>query len=140
MGGQRRQSIRLLADTSTLLAHVLRDDQNHRSAETFLLDNRQARFVITDLVLAELATRIRARSDAATAVRIADALLLSPRFEIVFLGKELLRGALARMSRFSDKRLSLTDCASFEIMDRLGLQSAFTFDCDFQDCGYKMLP
>jgi predicted nucleic acid-binding protein len=44
------------------------------------------------------------------------------------------------MSRFADKRLSLTDCASFELMDRLGLEGAFAFDPDFRDCGYRMLP
>jgi len=50
------------------------------------------------------------------------------------------RGALDRMARFSDKRLSLTDCASFELMERLGLDSAFAFDLDFRDCGYRMVP
>ena len=53
---------------------------------------------------------------------------------------ELLRGALAHMARFMDKRLSLTDCASFEVMQRLGLEGAFTFDRDFRDCGFRTLP
>jgi predicted nucleic acid-binding protein len=44
------------------------------------------------------------------------------------------------MERFADKRLSLTDCSSFELMARLGLSGAFTFDRDFRDCGFEMLP
>jgi predicted nucleic acid-binding protein len=44
------------------------------------------------------------------------------------------------MARFGDKRLSLADCASFELMERLGLSAAFSFDRDFRDCGYRMLP
>jgi predicted nucleic acid-binding protein len=44
------------------------------------------------------------------------------------------------MARFSDKRLSLTDCASFELMERLRLEAAFTFDRDFRDCGLRMVP
>jgi predicted nucleic acid-binding protein len=44
------------------------------------------------------------------------------------------------MAQFSDKRLSLTDCASFELMHRLGIDTAFTFDRDFRDCGFRMVP
>ena len=53
---------------------------------------------------------------------------------------DLLRGALDQMTRFADKHLSLTGCASFEILERLGFDGAFTFDRDFRDCGYRMLP
>jgi len=53
---------------------------------------------------------------------------------------DLLRGAVERLARLRDKRLSLTDCASFELMDRLGLSSAFTFDGDVRDCGYVTAP
>src|SRR6185503_8436456 len=35
---------------------------------------------------------------------------------------------------YSDKRLSLGDCASFEMVDRVGIETAFTFDRDFRDC------
>ena len=44
------------------------------------------------------------------------------------------------MARFADKRLSLTDCVRFELMERLGLRSAFTFDRDFRDCGFEIRP
>jgi predicted nucleic acid-binding protein len=44
------------------------------------------------------------------------------------------------MEQFSDKVLSLTDCVSFEVMDRLALPEAFAFDRDFRDCGYQMVP
>jgi predicted nucleic acid-binding protein len=44
------------------------------------------------------------------------------------------------MERFRDRRLSLTDGASFELMERLGLESAFAFDTDFRDRGYRGVP
>lgn len=67
-------------------------------------------------------------------------LLRSRRYEVVFVDTELMDGALERMARFADKRLSLTDCASFAFMERLGLATAFAFDRDFRDCGYATIP
>jgi predicted nucleic acid-binding protein len=53
---------------------------------------------------------------------------------------DVLRGALDRMRRLHDERLSLTDCASFEVMERVGVDTAFTFDRDFRECGFRMMP
>lgn len=132
--------MKLLADTSALLALAFRDDRNHAPAVAFLRQTAQARFVLTELILSEVATRVRARAGAGQAVAVARSLLESRRYELLFIDADLLRGALARMAHFADKRLSLTDCASFELMERLGLEGAFSFDRDFRDCGYRMLP
>jgi uncharacterized protein len=140
MDGKRSRRVKVLADTSALLAVTLRHDQNHRAAARFVRSNPQTRYVITDLILSEVVTRIRARTDAAQAVRVADSLLGSQRYELIFMDAGLLRGALARLETYSDKRLSLPDCLSFEVMERLQLRAAFTFDRDFRDCGFEMLP
>ena len=132
--------MKLLADTSALLALFFRDDRNHRSAAGFVRKSPQARFLMTDLILGEVVTRLRARVEARRAVAVADELLRSERYELLFIDDAVLRGSLQRMARFADKRLSLTDCASFEVMERLGLDAAFTFDSDFRDCGFQMLP
>ena len=132
--------MKLLADTSALLAMTMRDDRYHAAAVAFVQRNPSARFVLTDLILSELATRVRARADAKTAVAVASALLGSRRYQMVFVDNDLLRGGLEKMARFADKRLSLVDCISFETMERLALASAFSFDRDFRDCGYDMLP
>jgi predicted nucleic acid-binding protein len=132
--------VKLLADTSALLALAFRDDHHHGAAAGFVRQSPQARFVVTELILAEVVTRLRARAGPAPAVAAGRSLIESRRYELVFVDAAVLRGALDRMSRFADKRLSLTDCASFELMDRLGLEGAFAFDPDFRDCGYRMLP
>ncbi len=49
-------------------------------------------------------------------------------------------GALQQMIRFSDKQLSITDCASFGTMSRLGMSVAFSFDRHFRECGLEMSP
>jgi hypothetical protein len=132
--------VKLLADTSGLLALVLRDDRHHADAAAFVRRQPGARFVLTELILAELTTRLRALAGAERAVGVARSLLESRHYELIFIDSDLLAGALARMERFADKRLSLTDCASFELMERLGLHSAFSFDRDFRDFGFRMVP
>jgi predicted nucleic acid-binding protein len=132
--------LKLLADTSGLLAVLWDDDEKHRVAVDFRRRNPKARFVLTELVVAELATRARVKVGVKPAVEFTRDLLQSSRFELVLLDLELIQSALGRMERFSDKRLSLTDCASFELMERLGIDIAFTFDRDFRDCGFQMVP
>ena len=132
--------MKLLVDTSALLALVMRDDQNHQAAVSFVRSHPDARFVLSELILAEVATRIRARAGPVKAVGVARGLLDSRRYEVLFTDAELLDEALARMERFADKRLSLTDCSSFALIDRLALQAVFAFDTDFRNCGYRMLP
>jgi len=38
------------------------------------------------------------------------------------------------------KKLSLVDCISFHVMRRLDIDTAFTFDGDFEDQGFAVLP
>jgi predicted nucleic acid-binding protein len=129
-----------LVDTGALLALAVRKDRHHAAAVTFLSRNPQVRFVLTDLVLAELATRLRARAGAARAVASVRDLLNSRRYEVVFADRAVLGAALEKMEQFADKALSLPDCASFAVMDQLGLSTAFAFDRDFRHCGYRMVP
>jgi predicted nucleic acid-binding protein len=140
MGGVATAPPKMLVDTSALLALVFRDDRHHEAAVAVVRTRPDARFLLTELIVAEVATRVRARGGAAQAVAVARDLLRSRRYEVVFADVDLVEGALARMARFADKRLSLTDCASFELMERLGLAAAFAFDRDFRDCGYATIP
>jgi predicted nucleic acid-binding protein len=132
--------VKLLVDSSALLALVLRRDRNHRVAKAFVERHRDARFVLTELILAEVVTRVRSWAGAAPAVALGRDLLRSERYEVFNVDADILAGAFVWMERCADKRLSLTDCASFEIMERLDLRVAFTFDRDFRDCGWTAVP
>jgi predicted nucleic acid-binding protein len=132
--------VKMLADTSALLAMVLSNDRHHHAAAGFVRAHREVRYLLTDLILVEVATRLRARADAERAVSFCRDLLGSTRYQVLFVDAELFDGALRQMQRLADKRLSLTDCASFEVMHRLGVSTAFSFDRDFRDCGFAMVP
>ena len=132
--------MKLLADTSAILALILRDDRNHARAAAFLRSHPEVRFVWTDLILAEVATRLRVHAGAERAVAVVRELLRSRRYELLLAEADILEGSLGQMTRFRDHRLSLTDCASFEVIRRLKLDAAFAFDHDFVACGFQMVP
>jgi uncharacterized protein len=132
--------MKLLADTGALLALLLEDDRHHVVARRFIRSRPWPGFLLSNLVLAEYATRLRAEAGAGKAAEASRALLASRRYEVLFVDEPLMNAALARLEQFHDKRLSLTDCVSFELMDRFRLPAAFTFDRDFRDCGYRMVP
>lgn len=132
--------MRLLADTGALLACLLKKDQHHREAVNFVRRHPDARFVLTDLILSELVTRLRARAGAPQAAAVGRSYLESRRYNVLFVDVPLVRSGLARMEQYGDKALSLPDCVSFEVIDRLALDGAFAFDHDFRDCGYRTFP
>jgi uncharacterized protein len=140
MNGTLKGRAKLLIDTGALLALAIRKDQHHRAAVEFLESAPQTRFVMTNLVLAEVATRLRARAGAAKAVGLVRDLLGSRRYEVVFVDRVLFEAALMKMEQYHDQAVSLPDCASFALMDALALDTAFTFDTDFRSCGYNMVP
>ncbi len=132
--------MKLLVDTSALLALSLADDRHHRAALDFLRNTPSARFVVTELVLSELTTRLAARAGAPRAAEVARSFLASRRYELLFVDRGLFEEALLILEQFADKRLSFADAANFATMRRLGIDRAFTFDRDFRDCGFEMLP
>jgi len=92
------------------------------------------------MVLAELlnffadhATRKSVVSAAVTAI------MQDPNTEIVPQTSLQFRAALDRYKARPDKAWSLTDCASFLVMDERGIQEALTHDHHFEQAGFRAL-
>ncbi len=132
--------MKLLADTGALLALFNPRDALHQRARRFAKDAAETRFVVTELILSETVTRLRARTGAAHAADVGAALLTSRRYEVLFVDAPLIDAGLADLRRFADKRLSLVDAVSFAVIRALALDGSFTFDRDFRDCGFAVYP
>lgn len=48
--------------------------------------------------------------------------------------------AVARLLAANRRELSLVDCVSFAVMDRLGIRRAFTLDEHFRERGFECIP
>ena len=132
--------MKLLADTGALLALFNPRDEFHKAASRFAREAVRARFVVTELIVTETVTRLRARTSAARAADVGAALMASRRYEVLFVDAPLIEAGLADLRRFADKRLSLVDAVSFAVIRSLALDGSFTFDRDFRDCGFSVYP
>jgi predicted nucleic acid-binding protein len=123
-----------LADSSDRLHPPARDYWNAATAAG-------QRFLTTDYVLDETYTLLRRRPRGlGMAVAIHDTVDTSALIELVAVDEALRREAWDTFTGYRDKVLSFTDCTSFALMHRRGLQRAFTFDADFQRAGYLVVP
>ena len=129
-----------LVDTSALYALLDGDDAYHaRSVERWEREPPgEGSLVTTNYIVLESMTLLQARLGMAAVRTFHDAVLPVLRLEWIN------EGAHARaVSAFlaADRRgPSLVDFSSFEIMRRLGIRSAFTFDRHFRQYGFETLP
>jgi predicted nucleic acid-binding protein len=132
----------ILADTSALVALLLRDDERHASAKAVLSDLRSAgrRMIATSDIFDETVTAIRRWAGRRASIDAGEALRTSRLLTLVPVDESAREAAWKLFHRLNDPRLTLTDCTSFAVMERFGLAEAFTFDAHFRRAGYDVLP
>lgn len=131
----------VFVDTNGWIAILNADDGLHSKACVCLseLGTKGRRLVTTDWVLAETGNGL-ART--AARHRLADAtqrLLESPNCQLVWVDKMLFERALKLYSQARDKSWGLIDCASFVVMQDMGVLDAFTSDRHFEQMGFRCL-
>jgi len=127
-------------DTSAWLALGNPSDGRHVDAKRTLRELRDARLVTSDYVIDETITRWVTSGRAAAGLRFVRGLLDSPRTELVHVSPGIFHEALARIERYAEHRLSLTDCTNLVLIEQLGLDGLFAFDVGFGRAGAAVLP
>jgi len=102
-----------------------------------LLDSDEA-LITTSYVVVEVIALAQRRLGIA-AVKTLDADVL-PAIRIVWMNSDLHHAAVSAVLAASRRNLSLVDCASFEVMRRRGIQTAFAVDSDFPEHGFNTIP
>lgn len=135
----------LFVDTSAFLALVNEKDNNHIAAASFLEDIKNGRakvkkIITSDYVIDETLTRIRYSVGHQEAVQWGRDILASKVVEKIEVGTEIFELAWKLFELYKDKKLSFTDCTSFAIMKKRGIEKAYSFDGDFESMGFVLLP
>jgi len=131
----------VFADTSYWLALLISKDSLHRKARALSESLWDAQIITSEMVLAELLNDCSHRGAAlrrTAAFMIGD---LRRKVEILIVPQTStqFREALSLYEQRDDKRWSLTDCASFQIMRRDRMTQALTYDHHFEQAGFQAL-
>jgi predicted nucleic acid-binding protein len=121
----------MLVDTGAWYAVADASDRHHEEARRFYLaEAPRARFVTTDLILAETWTLVGAHLGRTAALTFWDT-LRATRTPILTLDRADLEAAWHIIHAFPDQSFSFVDCTSFAVMERMGFDEAFAFDAHF---------
>lgn len=99
----------------------------------------QANVITTQWVLAEVADAFAETPDRRNFPRLVRNLSSDPRTRIMEASASDFMRGLSLYERRPDKDWSLTDCISFDIMEREGLSDALTRDRHFKQAGFVPL-
>ena len=136
--------MKIFIDTSAIIAYFNADDRFHGEASGVMRGLTEGRIPLTrlyvsDYVFDEAVTFIECvLRDHALAMDVGEALLSSPFTTMLRVEEEVFEQAWERFK--AGEGLSFTDCSSFALMDRYGINHAFTFDRHFTEAGFHVLP
>lgn len=130
----------IFIDTSALLAILDADDGDHADASAQLVQllDSHTGLVTHNYVIVETValTQRRLGIDAVRAVHED----LVPAMTILWVDADLHRLATAALLAAGKRHVSLVDWVSFETMRSTGLDTAFAFDADFRQQGFRVVP
>ncbi len=130
----------VFVDTGAWVALRYRRDGMHARSRSLLrkLRREKVNLVTSDLVVVETVTLLKARGAVDHAIALGEALQGGVLGRVVEHTPERSRRAWALFVRHRALRSGFVDCASFGIMDELGLDTVFGFDDDFVRAGFLL--
>jgi predicted nucleic acid-binding protein len=126
-------------DTSGFYAVLDRDDAFHADGDKIWrqLLATDEKLVTSNYILLETISLLQIRLGV-TAARVFNNDVV-PVLQVEWIDATMHTSAISAMLAASRRALSLVDCTSFEIMRRLSIQKAFTFDKHFKEQGFSLI-
>ncbi len=130
---------RLFVDTGAWYALVDKNDPDHKEAASFIRNNKIP-LLTTNFVFDETVTLLRSRLGWNVAKEFGLKLKDSRFVSLISVKDEDEERAWEIFLKYKDKDFSYTDCTSFAVMERLKIDTAFSFDSHFRLIGFKVVP
>ena len=133
---------RIFADTFYWTALIHKEDEYHDLAKAMPKQLAPLIIVTTQMVLAEFLNYFGKRQRAyymPFAARLVDEILRDPETIVVDQTARQFDIALETYKSYADKHWSLTDCASYNVMNDEGITDALTHDHHFEQMGFTAL-
>ena len=129
-------------DTGAFLARHLSKDQYHRQANIFWdsIRKKSETCMTSNFVLDETFTLLGRRAGYSFAAQRAINIYASKSLNILRPSREDELRAIRFFEKYSDHRLSFTDCISFVLMKSKKIKRVFTFDHHFHLAGFQIYP
>ena len=130
---------RIFADTSFWMGLVNPRDQIHQKAVSVSRQLSSESLVTTDMVLVEVLNSFSDSLYREAVGRMVASLRQDQNLTIVPQTRVQFENALERYRQAADKGWSLTDCASFQVMEAEQIRAALTHDQHFAQAGFEAL-
>src|SRR6266850_3019937 len=127
----------LFVDTGAFVARILSRDQHHKASRRAwqTLEDIDVRLYSSEHVLDEAITLLTRQAGAEYAADWGRDHLASREIEWLHATAEDWHESLRWLEKFADQRVSSTDCLSFTLMRKQGLDVVFGFDHHFERAG-----
>ena len=131
----------VFADAGYWIAIQNADDELHEVAQKAIDKLAQSRIVTTQMALVEFLNHMSRLGQyrRTIAVNTVRGLNNNPSVDVVQQTEEQYDAAVERYASRPDQRWSVTDCASFLLMEQRGITEALAYDRDFEQAGFTAL-
>ena len=117
------------------------DPENGRTTEeSRRLLQEGCLYVTTNFVLDEVYTILKEHVGHAAAVRFGEKIRTSALVAVVIVSPAMEDEAWRVFEHMGASSASYTDCVSWAVMRKRGIQKALTFDTNYSGCGFETLP
>ena len=132
----------IFIDTGAFLARYLARDQYYGDAASIWqqLARERPKLFTTNFVLDETLTLLARRSSYPFAASKARTIVATDAFTILRPSAQDELASLELFEKYADQKISFTDCVSFALTRKAGLNQVFTFDQHFRYAGFEVVP
>lgn len=132
---------KIFVDSSFFFALLIDNDKFHKEAQTLfqLFKKNQNELIVSNFVLDETYTLLRAKRGLPQALKLRDTIESSDLFFSITRVTKKDEDSVWNWFEKDWSKLSYTDCTSFAVMSRLGLTDVATFDDHFTRAGFTVV-